>query len=168
MFSHHSRTSLRFKLSVIFVFGLVCAAFAAAMPLPSDTPVSVFVPRSDVNATAIPVHELKAVRVTVTFLKNTRSTTQEPLFRDQVSAKLQKYLDVVAEDLGFMASITDCKGVPYLRDGLVRFKMTGSGSYRGQMGVTASTAEDIDVEKLTTLRLKRTDGKSKGRVVTFG
>ncbi|KAJ3909414.1 hypothetical protein F5879DRAFT_984764 [Lentinula edodes] len=168
---HHSRISSSFKLSFIFVFGLVCAAFAAAMPLSSvtsDELVAVSIPSSNVDATTISERDLTAMRVKVSY--STSTTTQEPLPRAPVSAKLQRSLDVVASELGFIASIWESKRVPHRRNGVVDFVMVVMSkpvkSYTGQMGVTTSTV-DIAEEILTTFRLERQDGKSKGRVITL-
>ncbi|KAJ3812599.1 hypothetical protein F5876DRAFT_74673 [Lentinula aff. lateritia] len=163
---HHSRISLSFKLSFIFVFGLVCAAFAVAMPLSRDEPVAVFIPSSNVDATTISRRDdLKSVCVKVSY--TTDPTLQEHLSPAPVSAKLQRYLDVVSKELGFIASISELEGVPYRRNGaVVDFVMvvmmsTPVRSYTGQMGVTSSTVKDIPEEKLTTLRLTEQDGGRK-------
>ncbi|KAJ3892618.1 hypothetical protein GG344DRAFT_64438 [Lentinula edodes] len=162
MFFHHSKTSFSFKLSFIFVFGLVCAAFVTAMPISSvssNQPVAVSMLRSDVNSTIIPRHELKKVDVTVSFAPG----IPEPLPLPPVSQKIQHCLELVASELGFIASISDTIGKPYGKQGVVYFMMAGSGSYyAGQMA-----AEDIVArpEKSTTFRLKMLDGEHKGRVV---
>ncbi|KAH7880948.1 uncharacterized protein C8R40DRAFT_1164378 [Lentinula edodes] len=169
---HHSRISSSSKLSFLFVFGLVCAAFAAAMPLSSvrsDEPVAIFIPSPNVDATTISERGLKTVKVKVTYTAD--PACKEQLHQDSVSAKLQRALDVVASELGFIASIRRWEGVPHRKNGVVDFVMvvkskTVTASYEGQIGVGTSTV-DIADEILTTLRLERQDGKSKGRVITL-
>ncbi|KAJ3880840.1 hypothetical protein F5051DRAFT_501635 [Lentinula edodes] len=169
---HHSRTSSSSKLSFLFVFGLVCAAFAAAMPLSSvrsDEPVAIFIPSPNVDATTISERGLETVKVKVTYTADPDCKEQLP--PAPVSAKLQKALDVVAlKGLGFIASITEPEGVPHRKNGEVDFVMvvkskTVTASYKGQIGVTASIGHGRNSEELTTFRLEGQEGESKGTVI---
>ncbi|KAJ4485020.1 hypothetical protein C8J55DRAFT_488010 [Lentinula edodes] len=174
---HHSRTSSSSKLSFLFVFGLVCAAFAAAMPLSSvrsDEPVAIFIPSPNVDATTISGRDPETVKVKVTYTADPDCKEQldqaSAKLQASVSAKLQRALDVVGlKGLGFIASITEPEGVPHRKNGVVDFVMvvkskTVTASYKGQIGVGTSTV-DIAEEILTTFRLEGQEGESKGTVI---
>ncbi|KAJ3892840.1 hypothetical protein GG344DRAFT_75509 [Lentinula edodes] len=175
---HHSRISSSSKLSFLFVFGLVCAAFAAAMPLSSvrsDEPVAIFIPSPNVDATTISGRDLETVQVKVTYTADPACKEQldqaSAKLQTSVSAKLQRALDVVGlKGLGFIASITEPEGVPHRKNGEVDFVMvvkskTVTASYKGQIGVTASIGHGRNSEKLTTFRLEGQEGESKGTVI---
>ncbi|KAJ3934583.1 MAG: hypothetical protein NXY57DRAFT_958918 [Lentinula lateritia] len=165
---HRSRISSSSKLSFLFVFGLVCAAFAAAMPLSSDEPVAIFIPSPNVDATTISERDLETVQVKVTYTADPACKEQLP--QAPVSAKLQRALDVVAlKGLGFIVSITESEGEPHRKNDVVDFVMVVKSktvtSYKGQIGVTASIGHGLNSETLTTFRLERQEGESKGTVI---
>ncbi|KAJ3874725.1 hypothetical protein F5051DRAFT_431134 [Lentinula edodes] len=159
MFFHHSRTSLSCKLSLIFVFGLVCATFAAAMPLSSDKP-AVSIPPSNVNPAIIPKRDLNEEQVTITF----EPGHQEPLALKDIQDQIEDCLKLVASKLGFTASVSEWREMPNRRSGMVHFIMkSGPLYYSGQLHDTASTAKDPKAEKHTRFILQQLNGEYRGR-----
>ncbi|KAJ3922205.1 hypothetical protein F5877DRAFT_64274 [Lentinula edodes] len=153
------QTSLSCKLSLIFVFGLVCATFAAAMPLSSDKP-AVSIPPSNVNPAIIPKRDLNKELVTITFDQGRR----EPLPLKDIQDQIEHCLKLVASELGFTASVSEWREVPYRRSDMVHFIMESDVvSYLGQLHVTASTAKDPKAEKSTRFILEQLNGEYRGR-----
>ncbi|KAJ3929287.1 MAG: hypothetical protein NXY57DRAFT_1040922 [Lentinula lateritia] len=169
MFFRHSSNSSR----VIFIFGIVCAAaFTSAMPLQSSDEIAVLIPHSD-NAAVISKRNTETVQAAVSYPHPNHETTSSPtpLSQMAVSAKLQKALDLVSQELEVIVTITTSTGTPHREQGMVNFYidwLLPNGEkrvYGGKIGVTGSTAKDIGMEKVTTLTLIEVTGDRKGSIL---
>ncbi|KAJ4002284.1 hypothetical protein F5050DRAFT_494086 [Lentinula boryana] len=109
------RAGLSFRVCAALFLGLVCAAFAAALPL-SDNDLSN--PTSSVHLAAR--NELKKIPMKLRFIKPEDDLLRqcEPLSKEKTVKQIQAYLERMQTGFGFVPTISveDAEGEPWKYD----------------------------------------------------